>query len=104
MSSGREEAQEWLAGLKQRYEGRKDLISCVLEGRALYYAEFAKKRAGIKGSRGSYISDAIIAYEERIVGKYGELNEIRRSNRELLVENSALKKNILALQALLLRD
>ena len=101
MVSSRQEAQDWLAGLKRRYDGKKDLISCVLEGRALYYSSFAIKKAGKAGSRGQYISNAIIQYEERIMSRYGELEDTRRINRDLLVENSELKKNIQSLQKLL---
>lgn len=54
-------------------------ISAILNGPAVFYVNQRKKRAGIRGSRGSYISEAIEFYEYNKVGnQWGEVETLKR--------------------------
>jgi len=90
--SQREAAQEEIDKLHRNYSGQRRTISLQLEGPAIIYAQANRKRAGYPGSRGSYVSRAILYWEEQgPEAKYGEVSDLRR---EVLM----LRKNIGGLQ------
>lgn len=88
----REEVQAVIDKLHRNYSGQRRTISLQLEGPAILYASMNKKRAGYPGSRGSYVSRALIYWEEQgPEAKYGEVSDLRR-------EVTMLRKNIQGLQ------
>jgi hypothetical protein len=90
--SKRDEVQAEIDNLHRNYSGHRRTISLQLEGPAIFYASRNKKRAGYPGSRGSYVSQAIIYWEEQgpeVI--YGEVSDLRR-------EVNMLRKNIGGLQ------
>ena len=88
----REEVQLAIDQIHSRMAGQRRTISLQLEGPAILYASMNKKRAGYPGSRGSYVSRAIIYWEEQGPEvRYGEVSDLRR-------EVVMLRKNIAGLQ------
>lgn len=88
----REEVRAEIDNLHRNYSGHRRTISLQLEGPAILYASMNKKRAGYPGSRGSYVSRAIIYWEEQGPEvRYGEVSDLRR-------EVVMLRKNIQGLQ------
>lgn len=87
-----DEVQTAIDQIHSRMSGQRRTISLQLEGPAILYASMNKKRAGYPGSRGSYVSRAIIYWEEQgPEAKYGEVSDLRR-------EVIMLRKNIGGLQ------
>jgi hypothetical protein len=90
--SKRDEVQAEIDNLHRNYSGHRRTISLQLEGPAIIYASMNKKRAGYPGSRGSYVSRAIIYWEEQgPEAIFGEVSDLRR-------EVNMLRKNIGGLQ------
>jgi len=88
----REEVQLSIDKIHSGMSGQRRTISLQLEGPAILYASMNKKRAGFPGSRGSYVSRAIIYWEEQgPEAIYGEVSDLRR-------EVVMLRKNIQGLQ------
>ena len=50
----------------RKYQNSKQMFSVILEGPAVGYIKGRKKRAGVSGSRGKYISHCIVFYETHI--------------------------------------
>ena len=96
--SRREEVQEEIDNLHRMFGGHKRTISVQLEGPAIIYAEENRKKAGYPGSRGTYISRAIIYWEEQGPhALFGEVSDLRR-------EITFLHKNIAGLQRVILHQ
>jgi len=88
----REEVQLSIDKIHSGMSGQRRTISLQLEGPAILYASMNKKRAGYPGSRGSFVSRAIIYWEEQgPEAIYGEVSDLRR-------EVKMLRKNIQGLQ------
>ena len=88
----REDAIAEIDNIHRLFGGHARTVSMQLEGPAVIYATAHKKRAGYPGSRGSYVSRAIIYWEEQgPEAKYGEVSDLRR-------EVVMLRKNIQGLQ------
>ena len=80
----REEVQKEIDEIHRVFSGHKRTISVQLEGPAIKYAEENRKRAGYPGSRGSYISRAIIYWEEQGPhALFGEVSDLRREIKSL---------------------
>lgn len=52
--------------MERKYQNSKETMSVILEGPAIGYIRDKKKRAGVSGSRGKYISHCIVFYETHI--------------------------------------
>lgn len=46
-----------------KYQNSSQMMSVIIEGPAIGYIRNKKKRAGVSGSRGKYISHCIVFYE-----------------------------------------
>lgn len=60
--------QEWKA-LEIKHQYLKQMFSVILEGPAVVFVSNSKKRAKKSGSRGKYISNAIIYFEKNKTSK-----------------------------------
>ncbi len=52
--------------MQRKYQNSREMFSVILEGPAIGYIRDKKKRAGVSGSRGKYISHCIVFYEQNL--------------------------------------
>jgi len=54
------------AAMEKKYQNSRETFSVILEGPAVGYIRDKKKSAGVRGSRGKYISHCIVFYEQNL--------------------------------------
>ena len=52
--------------MQRKYQNSRETFSVILEGPAIGFIRDKKKRAGVSGSRGKYISHCIVFYEQNL--------------------------------------
>ena len=52
--------------MQRKYQNSRETFSVILEGPAIGFIRDKKKRAGVYGSRGKYISHCIVFYEQNL--------------------------------------
>ncbi len=94
-----DEAQLRFEEIRKRGEGSRRTFSVEIRGESVYYLMREKKRAGISGSRGQFVSSAISFYVRHSPdqNKFNEMEYLRRRIK-------FLEDNISGLQAHLRQD
>ena len=93
------EAQNKFEEIRERGNGSRRTFSVEIRGESVYYLMREKKRAGISGSRGQFVSEAISFFVRHSPdqNKFNEMEFLRRRIQ-------FLEDNISGLQAHLKQD
>jgi len=65
--------------MQRKYQNSRETFSVILEGPAIGFIRDKKKRAGVSGSRGKYISHCIVFYEQHL----NQMKAMERTIRNL---------------------
>lgn len=63
--------------MERKYQNSTMTVSVILEGAAVGYIKDKKKRKGVRGSRGKYLSHCVVFYENNINHTTALRNTIR---------------------------
>ena len=70
--------------MERKYQNSKQMLSVILEGAAVGYIKNKKKRAGVSGSRGKYISHCIVFYETHQMQMEALETQLRKKDAHIL--------------------